>query len=78
MARHVLALSGPRACGKSTIAKHLVNHHGYRESPFRTHCVSLLLVQVRRTSTTEPTSLALAQPSEKCGQRFCLKSTAPN
>jgi len=34
MASHVLALSGPRACGKSTIAKHLVNHHGYTRIAF--------------------------------------------
>ena len=30
----ILALSGPRACGKSTIAKHLVNHHGYTRIAF--------------------------------------------
>ena len=34
MASHVLALSGPRACGKSTIANHLVNHHGYTRIAF--------------------------------------------
>jgi cytidylate kinase len=34
MANHILALSGPRACGKSTIAKHLVNHHGYTRIAF--------------------------------------------
>lgn len=34
MARHILALSGPRACGKSTIATHLVNHHGYTRIAF--------------------------------------------
>lgn len=34
MASHILALSGPRACGKSTIAKHLVNHHGYTRIAF--------------------------------------------
>ena len=34
MASHVLALSGPRACGKSTIAKHLVNRHGYTRIAF--------------------------------------------
>ena len=30
----ILALSGPRACGKSTIAKHLVNNHGYTRIAF--------------------------------------------
>ena len=30
----ILALSGPRACGKSTIAKHLVNNHGYTRLAF--------------------------------------------
>lgn len=34
VASHILALSGPRACGKSTIAKHLVNHHGYTRIAF--------------------------------------------
>lgn len=34
MASHILALSGPRACGKSTIANHLVNHHGYTRIAF--------------------------------------------
>ena len=34
MASIVLALSGPRACGKSTIAKHLVNNHGYTRIAF--------------------------------------------
>lgn len=34
MASHILALSGPRACGKSTIAKHLVRHHGYTKIGF--------------------------------------------
>ncbi|MDA9166829.1 ATP-binding protein [Candidatus Poseidoniaceae archaeon] len=30
----ILALSGPRACGKSTIAMHLVNNHGYTRLAF--------------------------------------------
>ena len=30
----ILALSGPRACGKSTIAKHLVTNHGYTRLAF--------------------------------------------
>ena len=30
----ILALSGPRACGKSTTAKHLVNNHGYTRIAF--------------------------------------------
>ena len=30
----VIALSGPRACGKSTIATHLVNNHGYTRIAF--------------------------------------------
>ena len=30
----ILALSGPRACGKSTIAKHLVQNHGYTRFAF--------------------------------------------
>ena len=34
IANHILALSGPRACGKSTIAKHLVNNHGYTRIAF--------------------------------------------
>ncbi len=34
MARIILAMSGPRACGKSTIAKHLVNNHGYTRIAF--------------------------------------------
>jgi len=34
MGEIILALSGPRACGKSTIAKHLVNNHGYTRLAF--------------------------------------------
>lgn len=34
MASSVIALSGPRACGKSTIAGHLVTHHGYTRIAF--------------------------------------------
>lgn len=30
----IIALSGPRACGKSTIAGHLVSHHGYTRIAF--------------------------------------------
>ena len=30
----IIALWGPRACGKSTIAKHLVNQHGYTRIAF--------------------------------------------
>ena len=30
----IIALSGPRACGKSTIAEHLVNLHGYTRVAF--------------------------------------------
>ena len=30
----VIALSGPRCCGKSTIAEHLVNQHGYTSLAF--------------------------------------------
>ena len=32
--RQIIALSGPRACGKSTIASHLVNNHGYTRIAF--------------------------------------------
>ncbi|MDB2540368.1 hypothetical protein N9X28_01450, partial [Candidatus Poseidoniales archaeon] len=32
--RPIIALSGPRACGKSTIASHLVNQHGYTRIAF--------------------------------------------
>ena len=34
MASSVIALSGPRACGKSTIAGHLVTLHGYTRIAF--------------------------------------------
>jgi len=34
MSSHIIALSGPRACGKSTIADHLVNNHGYTRIAF--------------------------------------------
>ena len=34
VSRQVIALSGPRACGKSTIATHLVNNHGYTRIAF--------------------------------------------
>ena len=34
MPSQIIALSGPRACGKSTIAKHLVNNHGYTRIAF--------------------------------------------
>jgi len=34
MAQKIIALSGPRACGKSTIAKHLVSQHGYTRIAF--------------------------------------------
>ncbi len=34
MPPHIIALSGPRACGKSTIANHLVNNHGYTRIAF--------------------------------------------
>jgi len=34
MPPHIIALSGPRACGKSTIADHMVNNHGYTRIAF--------------------------------------------
>ncbi len=34
VSRQIIALSGPRACGKSTIAKHLVNNHRYTRIAF--------------------------------------------
>ena len=34
VSRQIIALSGPRACGKSTIAAHLVNNHGYTRIAF--------------------------------------------
>jgi cytidylate kinase len=34
MPSQIIALSGPRACGKSTIADHLVNNHGYTRIAF--------------------------------------------
>jgi dephospho-CoA kinase len=34
MSHQIIALSGPRCCGKSTIAKHLENNHGYTRSAF--------------------------------------------
>ena len=34
MPSQIIALSGPRACGKSTIANHLVNNHGYTRVAF--------------------------------------------
>ena len=34
MSRNIIALSGPRACGKSTIANHLMNNHGYTRIAF--------------------------------------------
>lgn len=34
MPPQIIALSGPRACGKSTIADHLVNNHGYTRVAF--------------------------------------------
>ena len=34
MTSQIIALSGPRACGKSTIANHLVNNHGYTRIAF--------------------------------------------
>jgi dephospho-CoA kinase len=34
MAGIILALSGPRACGKSTISQHLANYHGYTRIAF--------------------------------------------
>ncbi len=34
MSSQIIALSGPRACGKSTIAEHLVNNHGYTRIAF--------------------------------------------
>lgn len=34
MSRNIIAFSGPRACGKSTIANHLVNNHGYTRIAF--------------------------------------------
>jgi len=34
MPPQIIALSGPRACGKSTIANHLVNNHGYTRIAF--------------------------------------------
>lgn len=30
----IIALSGPRACGKSTIAEHLLTQHGYKRLAF--------------------------------------------
>lgn len=34
MPPQIIALSGPRACGKSSIANHLVNNHGYTRVAF--------------------------------------------
>lgn len=34
VSRQIIAFSGPRACGKSTIAAHLVNNHGYTRIAF--------------------------------------------
>ena len=34
MPSQIIALSGPRACGKSTIANHLVHNHGYTRIAF--------------------------------------------
>ena len=34
MSRPIIALSGPRCCGKSTIAGHLVSQHGYTRIAF--------------------------------------------
>jgi len=34
MPSQIIALSGPRACGKSTIAEHLVFNHGYKRVAF--------------------------------------------
>jgi len=34
MNNSIIALSGPRTCGKSTIANHLVNEHGYTRIAF--------------------------------------------
>ena len=34
MSSHIIALSGPRACRKSTIADYLVNNHGYTRIAF--------------------------------------------
>lgn len=34
MLEQIVALSGPRCCGKSTIAKHLVANHGYTRIAF--------------------------------------------
>ena len=34
MGRTIIALSGPRVCGKSTIAQHLVNNHDYTRIAF--------------------------------------------
>jgi len=34
MLKQIVALSGPRCCGKSTIAKHLVANHGYTRIAF--------------------------------------------
>jgi dephospho-CoA kinase len=34
MPSQIIALSGPRVCGKSTIANHLVNNHGYTRVAF--------------------------------------------
>ena len=34
MKTNIIALSGPRACGKSTIARHLEVQHGYTRIAF--------------------------------------------
>ena len=34
MSSHVVALAGPRGCGKSTIAQHLVEQHGFERLAF--------------------------------------------
>ena len=34
MSPHVVALAGPRGCGKSTIAQHLVEQHGFERLAF--------------------------------------------
>jgi cytidylate kinase len=70
----ILALSGPRACGKSTIAKHLVNNHGYTRLAFADALREIASVRAISSLMIGIISVVSAPHFEKCGHDSYLMS----
>ena len=74
MSSHVVALAGPRGCGKSTIAQHLVEQHGFERLAFSDVLRELQCWRVQNGLMIDN----IFQTSDKCcdayDPRFLLKA----